>query len=89
MILIKLLTCLIIGLVITNVTLSNRAVDQSTLVSQLSQEITQLEHENMLMSVAIAELGSLSKLRVQIEQAGFVVADDVVALSGSSAVASR
>lgn len=87
--LIKLLSVIIVTLVITNVTLSNRAVDQSETVTKLSQEIARLDHENTLLSVSIAEAGSLAKLRKAIDEAGFVASRDVVALGTPAAVASR
>ena len=87
--LVKILSLVIVALVITNVTLTNRAVDQSVTVSDYSREIENLNHENALLNAAIAEAGSLTKLRVLIEEAGFVGSSNVVALPTISSVASR
>jgi hypothetical protein len=87
--LVKLLSLVIVGLVLTNVTLTNHAVDQSVTVSGLNNQIAELEHDNTLLSVKISESGSLTKLRAQIEEAGFTTSPSVVSLPGSTSVASR
>jgi hypothetical protein len=87
--LVKALALVIVALVITNVTLTNRAVDQSVTVSTYNEEIETLNHENALLNAAIAEAGSLTKLRVLIENAGFIESPKVVSLQATSSVASR
>jgi hypothetical protein len=87
--LVKLLSLIIVTLVLTNVTLTNHAVDQSVTVSGLNSQITELEHNNTLLSVKISEAGSLTKLRAGIEAAGFVTSPTIVSLSAPTSVASR
>jgi hypothetical protein len=87
--LVKIFSLLIVGLIITNVTLTNRAVDQSVTVSEYSREIENLDHSNTLLNAQIADLGSLTKLREGIEAAGFVSSPAVVSLGGTASVASR
>lgn len=87
--LIKLLAVVIVGLIVTNVTLTNRAVDQAVTVSELSAEITALDHDNTILNAEIAELGSLSTIAGGIEAAGFVDSPKVVSLQSGSSLASR
>lgn len=87
--LIKLLSAVIVLLVVVNVTLTNKAVDQSVTVSDLTKDIAQITHENTLLSARIADAGSLTKLRAMIDEAGFVSTPKVASLPGTPAVASR
>jgi len=87
--LIKALFILIIALVITNVTLTNRSVDESIVVANLSQEIATLQNQNTILRAQVALDGSLGTLSTKIADAGFVETPSVVALKTSSPVASR
>ena len=87
--LIKILFIVIIGLVITNVTLTNRTVDEGVVVSNLSKEISSLRDQNTILASQVAELGSLSAISTKLESAGYVETPKVVSLTGSSSVASR
>jgi len=87
--LVKILSLIIIALVITNVTLTNRSVDQSVTVTDLSKEISRLDHENTLLNAQIADQGSLTKLREKITAAGFVATSEIVSLKTTASVASR
>ena len=87
--LIKVLFIIIIALVIANVTLTNRSVDESVVVAQLSREISELENQNTIMKATVATAGSLGSLNEKIAAAGFVEVSKVVALPTTSSVASR
>ncbi len=87
--LIKILSGLIVALVIWNVTLTNRSVDDSLVVANLDKEISALQNQNTILRSRVASLGSLGNLRHRIEQAGFVANPTVVALPDTSSVASR
>lgn len=86
---IKILFILIIALVLGNVTLTNRSVDESLIVSQLNKEIKSLEDQNILTQARIAESGSLTLLSAKIAQAGYVDNAAVVALPTPASVALR
>lgn len=87
--LIKFLFLVIVALILTNVTLTNLAVDQSVTVTALNQDIAELNHDNTLLNAAIAEAGSLTALRERIAEAGYVENPAIVALPATSAVAAR
>ena len=87
--LVKLLSIVIVGLILTNVTLTNRAVDQSVVVSDLTRQIAELDHSNALQNARIAEVGSLTALSEAIEAAGFIASPKIVSLPTISSVASR
>lgn len=87
--LIKLLSVVIVTLVITNVTLTNRSVDQSLLVSTLSGDITTLENELVIARARVAHLSAISTLEPQLRAAGFVETPKIVALPTPSWVALR
>lgn len=87
--LIKILFIVIIGLVITNVTLTNRTVDEGVVVSNLTKEISSLRDQNTILASQVAELGSLSAVSAKLEAAGYVETPKIVSLTNSSSVASR
>ncbi|KKU46970.1 MAG: hypothetical protein UX62_C0002G0025 [Microgenomates group bacterium GW2011_GWA2_46_7] len=72
-----------------NVTLTNRSVDESLVVSQLNKEIKSLEDQNILTQARIAESGSLTLLAERIAQAGYVDNAAIVALPNSASMALR
>lgn len=87
--LIKALFVIIIVLVIGNVTLTNRTVDEGVVVANLSNEITRLQNENTIMKAQIAQAGSLGSLSEKIAEAGFVESAKVATLQSATSVASR
>ncbi|EKD80170.1 MAG: hypothetical protein ACD_40C00190G0002 [uncultured bacterium] len=86
---IKILFIFIVILVLGNVTLTNRSVDESITISQLSREIKSLEDQNILTQARIAHAGSLTFLQAKIVQAGYVESPYVVSLPTPSSVALR
>ncbi len=86
---VKLLSVLIVMLVIGNVTLTNRSVDDSLYVAELTKNIQTLNSNNLIRETRIAELGSLPQLTAKIEAAGFVATPQIVALPTPSSVALR
>lgn len=87
--LIKFLFVIIVALVIANVTLTNRSVDESVVMADLSREIELLQNENTILKSEVASAGSLNKISENIATAGFVETPKVVTLSAPSSVASR
>lgn len=87
--LVKALFVIIILLVITNVTLTNRSVDDGLALSNLTKEITQLKNENTIKKTQIASAGSLSIVKEKIAAAGFVETPKMAALGTPSSVALR
>jgi len=87
--LIKALFALIVVLVITNVTVANRSVDESIIVSDLSAQISSLQNENTILKSVIASIGSLGSLSQRIEEAGFVGSPKIASLETISSVATR
>lgn len=87
--LIKALFVVIVALVIGNVTLANKSVDESLVVSDLSSEIATLQNENTILKASVASAGSLGNLSLKIEEAGFVSSPKIAALETTAAVASR
>ena len=87
--LIKFLFFVIVALVITNVTLTNRTVDESLVMASLNREIAVLQNENTIMRAQVAGLGSLDNLSLKIAEAGFVTSPVVATLAITSSVASR
>ncbi|HBD02230.1 MAG: hypothetical protein UX59_C0033G0002 [Microgenomates group bacterium GW2011_GWA1_46_7] len=87
--LIKLLSLIIVTLIITNITLTNRAVDQSTLVSALTVQIQTLENDVTRSRAEIADLGSLTRLQDLILAAGFSETPTLVTLPTAASVALR
>lgn len=87
--LIKFLFFVIVVLVIANVTLTNRSVDESLVMSSLNRDIASLQNENTILRAQVAGLGSLDNLSQKIAEAGFVSTPKVATLTTTSAVASR
>jgi hypothetical protein len=87
--LIKALFAVIVVLVIGNVTLANRSVDESIVVSDLSAEISSLQNENTILKSSVAAAGSLGSLSQRIEEAGFVSSPKIAAVETTTSVASR
>lgn len=87
--LIKALFAVIVMLVIGNVTLANRSVDESLVVSDLSSEIAALQNENTILKSVVASAGSIGSLSTKIEEAGFVATPKIAAVQGTLQVASR
>lgn len=88
--LIKVLFVIIVTLVIGNVTLTNAAVDEGVVVSDLTREIQALQNANTIARAQVADLGSLGNLASRIEEAGFSTQSPlVVALPTPASVASR
>jgi hypothetical protein len=86
---IKLLSFVIVALVIANVTLTNRSVDESLVVSTLSSDIASLQNENTILKAEVASSGSIKELSPRIEAAGFVSTSSIASLPSVSNVASR
>ena len=86
---IKLLSFIIVALVIGNVTLTNRSVDESLIVSSLSRDIATLQNENTILKAEVASSGSIKELSSRIEAAGFVSTANIASLPSVSNVASR
>lgn len=84
----KLFTILIVTLIITSITLSNRSLDDSERVRELTLNISVLEHDNTLLKDEIAEAGSLTKIAQVAGDHGFVESPKIVTLSAPSRVAS-
>ncbi|MFH2085783.1 MAG: hypothetical protein ABII21_03300 [bacterium] len=87
--LIKALFVVIILLVLANVTLTNRAVDDSVVVADLDKKISLLQNQNTILRAEIASLGSLGNLSPKIAESGFVESPAVMALPTPSSVALR
>ena len=87
--LIKALFAVIVVLVIGNVTIANRSVDESIVVSDLSAEISSLQNENTILKSSVASAGSLGTLSLRIEEAGFVASPKIATITTTSSVASR
>lgn len=87
--LIKFLFVIIVGLVITNVTLTNRTVDESIMVANLNREISILQDQNTILASTVAEAGSLGNLTAKLTEAGYTESPKVVSLGGVASVASR
>ena len=87
--LIKALSLIIVILVISSVTLTNRSVDESLVVGELNREIASLENQNTILKAEVSAIGSLGNLSVLIEEAGFSASPTLVTLPGTTSVASR
>ena len=87
--LIKFLFAVIVALVIANVTLTNRSVDESVVVAGLTRDIAKLQNDNTILKSQVASAGSLSEISDEIAQAGFVESPKVVTIGVPSSVASR
>lgn len=86
---IKFLGLIIVGLVITSVTVSNHSLDDSAVVSELTQEIKSLERDNTVLRAEIASAGSLTAAAENIELAGFVPPSNIATLAAPGHVAMR
>lgn len=86
---IKLLSAVIVTLVLWNVTLTNRTVDDSLLVGNLEQEIVELKNSNTILAAQVASLGSLQYLQPKIVSAGYIEQPRVASLMPPSALAQR
>jgi hypothetical protein len=84
--LVKLLCLVILTLVIGNVTVSNKSLDQSLTMTALAKEITTLEKEAGILEAEIAMSASLPALEQRIAEAGFVPADKILAIGVSASV---
>ncbi len=87
--LIKFLFVIIVGLVIGNVTLTNRTVDESIVVAGLTADIAELQNQNIILRAQVASAGSLGSLTAKIEEAGFVSSPTIVSVQNPSSVALR
>jgi len=87
--LIKILFAVILVLVIVNVTLTNRTVEDGVTVANLSDEISQLQNQNTIMKATVAASGSLGNLTTRIAEAGFVESGKIASVKTTSSVASR
>lgn len=85
---IKLLCIVIAALVVTSVTFSNHSLDDSQRVSDLSNEILELEKNNTVLRSQIADAGSLTKMNERVMAMGFVTTPQIVSLPAGS-IASR
>jgi len=86
---VKLLFAVIAILLVANVVIANNAVDESLVVTKVSQEIATLSEENMQLRQEVARAGSLSQLQEKILALGFVENPKVVSLSTTSSLALR
>lgn len=87
--LVKTLFAVITVLVIANVTLTNRNVDESLVVSDLVKEISTLQNSNTILASQVAAAGSIGALSEKIKESGFVDSTRIVSLSNTSSVALR
>lgn len=87
--LIKALSAIIVILMIGSVTLTNRSVDESIVVGELTKEIAELQNQNTILKAQVATAGSLSNLGLKLAEAGFIESPKVVSISLSSSLASR
>ena len=84
---IKILGVVIVLLVLVNVTLTNRSVDDSQKVADLSSQIASLGRDNTILRSQVAEAGSLTLLSDKIAAAGFADASKIASLPVRSTVA--
>ena len=87
--LVKVLFAIIIALVIGNVTLTNRNVDESVIVADLTKQISTLQKQNTILSAQVANLGSLSQVSTQIAALGFTDTPKLASLQSPASVALR
>lgn len=87
--LIKVLFAIIVALVIGNVTLTNRTVDEGVVVARLTSEIAQIQNDNTILRATVAASGSIGNLSAKLAEAGFVETPKVVAVPTPASVASR
>lgn len=87
--LLKLFALIIFLLVISNITLSNHSLDDSKKLSELSSDVSALNHEITILKSTLAEAGSLTTISGKVEAAGFTENPKIVSLSVGKSVASR
>lgn len=87
--LVKILFVVIIALVIGNVTLTNRNVDESVVVSDLTRQITVLSNQNTILTAQVSELGSLTNVSEKIAELGFTETPKIASIPAAPAVALR
>jgi len=88
--LIKFLFAIIVILVIANVTLTNRSVDEGVVVADLTRDIATLQNDNTILKSQVAAAGSIGSLTAKLAEAGFTESSAKIAsLSTVSSVASR
>jgi hypothetical protein len=87
--LIKFLFILIVALVIGNVTLTNRSVDEGVVLANLTRDIATLQNQNIILRAQVAADGSLGNLTTRLTEAGFTDSPKVVSLQTSTSVALR
>ncbi len=87
--LVKILAVVIIALVIGNVTLTNRNVDESVVVATLTKQITTLQNQNTIAAAQVAELGSITHVSHQLAELGFTETPKLAALPAAPDVALR
>lgn len=86
---IKLLGVTILLLVVTSVTLSNRSLDDTQVVADLSREIASLEHANCILRSELATRGSLLLAIDKLAPLGYAEPETIAALPEPGHVASR
>ena len=87
--LIKLLFLVIIVLVVVNVTLTNRTIDDGIKISNLEKEIAHLQNENRILTATIAKDGSIENLTTVLAESGYVETTKIVSISSGQSLASR
>jgi cell division protein FtsL len=87
--LVKILTIIIIALVIGSVTLTNRNVDESVEVANLTKQITVIQNQNTVLTAEVAELGSLTHVSSEISALGFTDTPKIASIPTPPAVALR
>lgn len=87
--LVKILSIVIVALVIGNVTLTNRNVDESVVVADLTHQITSLQNQNTILTAKVGDLGSLTHVSGEISALGFTDTPKIATLLSAPAVALR
>jgi hypothetical protein len=79
--LIKALSVFIIILVITNVTLTNRTLDEGLMISNLTNDLDVLQNQNTILRSQVALAGSIGGLTTKLSEAGFVESPKIILAS--------
>lgn len=87
--LIRLLFVVIVGLVLTNITITNRGVDEGVVVTDLNKEIIALQNQNTILKAQVASDGSLGNISSKLTEAGFTETPKIISLQTAASVASR
>ena len=87
--LIKILSLLIIILVITSLTLTNRTLDEGLVISNLTNDLDALQNQNTILRSHVALAGSIGGLTTKLAQAGFVESQNIVHMPTVPSIASR